>query len=61
MESALEPLVGIDIPKIADFWNWVSKTFTPDYQREIENYLKQAVDFCDLEARMKVLRYRGLL
>lgn len=61
MESALEPLVGIEIPRFDDFWNWVSKTFTPDYQREIENYLKQAVDICDLEERMKVLRYRGLL
>lgn len=61
MESALEPLSGISIPKIADFWNWVSTSFTPDYQREIENYLKQSADICDLEERMKILRYRGLL
>ena len=43
-----------------DFWQWVLKTFQPEIQDEIENYLSQSVDIRDLEERMKRLMYRGM-
>ena len=61
MQNPLEPLGGIDVPKIADFWDWVKETFTPSYQNEVQQYLSQSVDLFDLEQRMKVLRVRGML
>lgn len=59
--NALEPLAGIDIPKLADFWNWVVKTFSPFYHSEVQSYLSMSTDQADLEYRMKTLRNRGVL
>ncbi len=61
MNNSLEPLGGIDVPKIADFWDWVKVTFTPSYQTEVQQYLSQSADICDLEHRMKTLKVRGML
>jgi hypothetical protein len=47
--------------KLADFWAWVKKTFTPAYQSEIEEYLSHSTDHFDLENKMKLLRQRGLI
>ena len=57
----LEALGGVHAPTLSDFWTWVSKTFTPSYQNEIDNYLKDSVDHKDLESRMTTLKRRGLL
>ncbi len=43
-----------------DFWQWVIKTFQPQIQIEIEDYLSQSVDIRDLEERMKRIMYRGM-
>jgi len=43
------------------FWEWVFKTFTSDYQKEIEAHLSEATDIRDLEHRMKRLMHRGML
>ena len=43
-----------------DFWQWVLKSFQPQIQDEIEEYLSQSVDIRDLEERMKRLMYRGM-
>jgi len=43
-----------------DFWQWVLKTFQPEIQDEIEEYLSSSVDIRDLEERMKRLMYRGM-
>ena len=43
-----------------DFWQWVMKTFQPEIQTEIEDYLSQSVDIKDLQERMKRLMYRGM-
>lgn len=59
--KTIEPLVGISIPKLADFWNWVVRTFNPGYYSEVEEYLAQSTDAADLEYRMKTLRNRGVL
>lgn len=61
MQNHLEPLGGVDVPKIADFWDWVKETFTPSYQNEVQHYLSQSVDLTDLEQRMKYLKIRGML
>jgi len=61
MYKELEPLAGISIPKLADFWDWVKITFQPSFYSEVEQYLSLAVDAGDLEHRMKTLRYRGVL
>jgi len=61
MRDSLEPLGGIDVPKIADFWAWVKETFSPSYQDEVQQYLSQSVDLFDLEHRMKYLKVRGML
>ena len=61
MHKELEVLGGVHTPTISDFWTWVSNAFTPSYQSEIENYLKDSVDHNDLESRMTSLKRRGLL
>lgn len=61
MYKELEPLGGISVPRIHDFWEWVKRTFTVPYQSEIESYLSQATDHCDLERRMATLIRRGML
>jgi hypothetical protein len=61
MHKELEPLAGIDIPKLADYWSWVVKTFNSGYQSEVESYLSQSTDPADLEHRMKTLRNRGVV
>lgn len=43
------------------FWAWVKKTFTTSYQKEIEEYLKDAINVFDLEQRMKRLMLRGMI
>lgn len=57
----LEPLSGVSVPTFNEFWAWVKSTFTPDYQSEINSYLKDSVDMFDLESRMKALRRRGMI
>ena len=57
----LEALGGVYAPKLSDFWQWVRKSFTPSYQNEIEEYLKDSVDHKDLQGRMKSLARRGML
>jgi hypothetical protein len=42
------------------FWEWVFKTFQPQVQDEIEEYLSHSVDFKDLKQRMERLMYRGM-
>jgi hypothetical protein len=44
-----------------DFWDWVKKTFTADYQKEIEAYLADSVSHYDLEQRIKTLMRRGMI
>ena len=41
------------------FWKWVTETFQPYIQEEIEAYLADSTDLKDLENRMRALRYRG--
>ena len=53
--------MGRNMHKLSDFWNWVEKVFTPAYQTEIEDYLKDSVDHKDLESRMATLQRRGLM
>lgn len=47
--------------RLIQFLEWMKATFTPSYQNEVIDYLSQAVDNYDLETRMKVLRYRGMM
>ncbi len=61
MYKELEPLEGISSPKAEEFWNWVKRTFTVAYQDEIDSYLSQSTDHCDLERRMQTLARRGML
>ena len=61
MHKELEPLGGVDTPKLSDFWDWVKKTFTPSYQTEVEKFLSESVDIKDLESRMSVVQRRGFL
>lgn len=44
-----------------EFWDWVKKTFTVDYQKEIEAYLADCNNHADLEQRMKLLMRRGMI
>jgi|688.fasta_scaffold256959_3 hypothetical protein len=44
-----------------EFWDWVLKTFTVDYQKEIEAYLADATNHYDLEQRMRNLMRRGMI
>lgn len=42
------------------FWEWAELVFTDSYKQEVESYLSESIDFCDLEQRMKLLKVRGL-
>jgi hypothetical protein len=44
-----------------EFWDWVSKTFTVDYRKEIEEYLADSVNHADLEHRIQTLIRRGMI
>lgn len=55
----LEVLPHVDVG--FNFWDWVKKTFTVDYQKEITDYLSLSTDHADLEFRMNILARRGLL
>lgn len=44
-----------------NFYKWLERTFTRDYQREVEVYLAQATDLADLERRMMSIQRRGML
>jgi hypothetical protein len=57
----LEPLGGVDVPSLKDFWKWVKDTFVPSYTSEIEEYLNQSTDHADLEQRINILQRRGML
>jgi len=57
----LEPLSGVDVPSLKDFWKWVKDTFVPSYTSEIEEYLNQSSDHADLEHRINYLQRRGML
>jgi len=61
MHNELEPLAGVEAPKLADFWSWVKRTFTPHYRSEIEAYLAESVDHVDVENRIRILQRRGLV
>jgi hypothetical protein len=61
MNNDLKEFEGTHVPSVKDFWSWVGKAFTPSYQSEIDMYLKDSVDYKDLETRMQVLARRGLL
>jgi hypothetical protein len=43
------------------FWEWVKRTFTPDYRVEIAEYLAEARDYVDLKQKMDILQRRGIL
>jgi hypothetical protein len=51
----------LETPALKDFWNWVKKTFTPQYRTEIESYLAEAVDHVDVENRIRTLQRRGMI
>ncbi len=53
--------MGRNMHDLTNFWTWVKKTFTPSYQSEIEDYLKDSVDHKDLESRIATLQRRGLI
>jgi hypothetical protein len=61
MHKDLEALGGVETPTMIDFWNWVTKTFSPSYQDEIESYFSDCVDHADVERVAKNLKYRGML
>jgi len=61
MNEELRPLAGVRTPLFPDFWNWVKKTFTPDYSLEIEKYLGESADVFELENRIKLLQQRGVI
>lgn len=45
--------------KMEQFGDWLLKTIRPEYRNEVEQYLSQATDACDLEYRIRTLRERG--
>lgn len=61
MNNELQALGGISVPSMSDFWTWVANTFTPSYQNEIEDYLKDSVDHSDLQSKMNTLARRGMI
>jgi hypothetical protein len=61
MNEELRPLAGVRTPLFPDLWNWVKKTFTPDYSLEIEKYLGESADVFELENRIKLLQQRGVI
>ena len=40
---------------------WIKNTFTPPYQKEVEAYLADSTDLCDLERRIEILQRRGMV
>jgi hypothetical protein len=43
------------------YWlKWIKDTFTPSYQKEVEAYLADSADLCDLERRIQILQRRGI-
>jgi len=61
MHKELEPLAGVEIPQINQFWEWCRRMFTPAYQSEIESYLAESTDHFDLQQRQEYLIRRGML
>ena len=61
MHNELDALGRTYVPTMAEFWAWAKQSFTPSYQKEIEQYLADATDQVDVEHRMKMLRHRGML
>ena len=61
MAKELDALSGVETPSLADFWQWVKKTFTPSYRSEIETYLAESTSHADVERRIKVLQMRGMI
>lgn len=61
MHEELKAMEGVSVPSMFEFWSWVKNTFTTSYQQEIDSYLRDSLDFIDLEQRMKRLRYRGMI
>jgi hypothetical protein len=49
------------IENINKFWLWVKDTFTPDYRKEIEEYLSMSYDNVDLENRIRLIQKRGMI
>jgi len=60
MHNDLEALGGVETPSF-DFWEWVKKTFTSEYQNEIDHYFKNCTDHADVERVMRNLQRRGML
>ena len=44
-----------------NFSVWIKDTFTPSYQNEVEAYLADSTDLCDLERRIEILQRRGMV
>jgi hypothetical protein len=61
MNDGLDALEGVNAPLLSSFWEWVGKTFTPYYRKEIEDYLSESVDHYDAEQRIKTLARRGMI
>ena len=61
MRDDLLALEGVHAPSLNDFWVWVKETFTPDYRKEIEDYLADSTDHHDVERRIKLLQQRGMI
>lgn len=40
---------------------WIKDTFAPSYQKEIEAYLADSTDLCDLERRIQILQRGGIV
>lgn len=51
----------VQLETIEKIMQWIKQAFTPSYQNEIEQYLEQSVDMCDLENRLKIIARRGML
>jgi hypothetical protein len=45
----------------SDWLEWIKNTFTPSYQKEVEAYLADSTDLCDLERRIEILQRRGMV
>ncbi len=52
--------VGV-LTLIERFFNWLDEKARAAHRREIEKYLAQSTDVCDLERRMRDLERRGAL
>ena len=61
MSDSLDALSGVETPSLKDVWNWIVDTFTPEYRSEVEAYLAESVDTCELEHRIKLLQKRGMI